>query len=164
MLRTSDQGLVHQRRRKTKGLYIRRGKPRVCTSEKEENCGTCALPKRTWLWQQRVATKTLNLCSSKASAGWSQSPTTDCWCPKDLFTQEHKKFLFSLQCKSFPIDFHLGRGLEIAEEDRECMTHTKLSNHLELWSGHSKILQKKKKQNPSPREVQESSSCWNDNS
>lgn len=113
--------------------------PRACTSGKEENWSVCALPKRRWLWQQCVAAKTLNLCSSKASDGWSQPPTTDCQCPKDLLTQEHGKLLFSLQCKSFPIDSHLGRGLVVAE-DRECMTHTKFSNYLELQSGHSEML------------------------
>lgn len=28
----------------------------------------------------------------------------------------------------------------VAEEDREYMTHTELSDDLEVWSGHSKML------------------------
>lgn len=46
-------------------------RPKACTSGKEQNWSVCALPKRRWLWQQCGAAKTLNLCSSNASAGWS---------------------------------------------------------------------------------------------
>lgn len=46
-------------------------RPKACTSRKEQNWSVCAFPKRRWLWQQCGAAKTLNLCSSNASAGWS---------------------------------------------------------------------------------------------
>ena len=78
--------------------------PGACTSGQEQNWTVCARTERRWLWQQHVAAKTLNLCSREASAGWSRSPTTDCWCQKDRATTplpKNMEIIFSVSVQDF---------------------------------------------------------------